>query len=115
MHCETRVGEFTGDLGELTRHYSPNFMSLPIGRPDIPKPGLVERHPSGSYILMVSNSDGVDPRLGYNLIVTVMGPLEAQAKAIMDAFEEKVPIELRHAPDFLQRQYDSLMKLLMPE
>lgn len=113
MHCEARVGDFVGDIGELVLNYSSDFKPFHMGRPDVHKYALVRREQSGSYILMVSNTDFPNPM--YDLIATVMGPVTAQAKELMADFEEGIPIELRPAPDFLQRKYDGLMRILIPQ
>jgi len=108
MHCEARVGNIQGDIGELVDSHLHGFFPLPAGRADVAKYASFRNEPSGSYLLMISGSPY--PNAPHNLIATVMGPQEQRARELMQEFERAIPVPLRPAPQDLQRFYDKSMK-----
>ena len=110
MHCEARVGNIRGDIGEIVNKNLPGFFPLPVGRADVTKYASFRKEPSGDYILIISGSPY--PNASHNLIATVMGPQEQRARELMQEFERAIPVPLRPAPPALQRFYDKSMRQL---
>ena len=111
MHCEPRVGNYNGDIGELARQYSKDFMPIPIGRPEVHKYGLIIREPPAFYLLMVSNSDykgEPDNPAYYSVIATLLGKDKERVKELMKDFEKGFALNLRQAPNFLREQNETL-------
>jgi hypothetical protein len=105
-----KVGVFSGDLGVLVRKYSADFQLVPLGRADVVKYGLVKREPSGSYIVMISGSEGLNPL--YNLIITVFGPEKVRAEELVSEIEKKIGLKLSPAPDFLKKEWGTIVSVM---
>lgn len=114
MHCETRVGNYNGDIGELARQYSNEFIPVPFGNPDVHKYGLIIRETPDTYFLMVSNSEDkgkIKYPLDYNVIATIFGKDKERVNELMQDFEKGFGIALKPAPKFLKERYDILAAL----
>lgn len=115
MHCETRVGNYNGDIGELARQYSKEFMPVPIGNLDVHKYGLIIRETPDTYFLMVSNSEDkgkVEYPLDYNVIATLFGKDKRRVEELMSDFEKGFALTLNTAPDYLRKRNEILGVLL---
>jgi hypothetical protein len=116
MYTEARVGSFLGSFDELKKvsgRYSPHFMEFPIGFSHVQKLGIEVERNNNQYLVMVSVSH---PSLialnGYNLILTVMGQRQEDAKAIMGDLESRLGIELREAPQQLKKTFQAIQLMI---
>jgi hypothetical protein len=110
MFGETKVGWYHGELSELVRHYSNNFTQVPVGRRDVAKYFTARRYGGQLYHVSVSNCE--QRTEDYNLIALVFGPRPDLVSALMRSFEERLPIKLKKAPEFLEEQNKVMMMLI---
>ena len=109
MKFSARVGNFDGDIGDLVKKYSSNFMEFPIGRGDVRKLALQRRESSGSYLLMVSSSPYKDE--DHNMILTIHGPLQDVVDEMMDDFLKVIGVPTRDPHPELQKTYERMAQL----
>ena len=114
MYSDIRIGNFPGYIGDLAKKYSPNFMRVPGGRPEIHKYGWILREKAGnrteSYIIMVSNQILEDPT--FNMMLTVFGPRKQRVSRLRRGFEKKTGIKTIPAPEHVKRNYEGITYLM---
>lgn len=115
MNIEARMGDFEGNIMDLLAHYSPGFEPLYFSGIDDPQYVLDKIDPTGEYSLMISDREDLRSDFGYSILATVMGPVRAKAKELMDDFERNIPIELVPVPDNLQKSLDDTMRALFSD
>ena len=106
MYIEVKIGNFAGDIGELASTYSPDFVQANSGFPGVKKYELFKREETGIYTLTIRNSPS--PNLRYNVIVDVIGSVEARISEIMSEFEGKIPFELRPVSEEIRQERDEV-------
>jgi hypothetical protein len=107
-----KVADYTGELTDLIRRYSEDFSLMPLGREDVNKYALLVRETHGSYLFMISDRDPDIPTPGYDIIMTVMGADRERVGQLMHDLENRLGIETRSAPQYVEDRMQSLMRLL---
>jgi len=107
MEIEARVADFTGNIEDLARRYSPHFFALPIGRPDVRKYALLIREGPLSYQMAISTNPGRTN--GYNFMITITGLRLDRCLELADDFQRKTSLPLRPAPEPIMALYRRLL------
>lgn len=107
MEIDVRVALYNGNLGELIKRYSPDFIPFPEGRVDVEKYALPVREGSTSYMMMVSKDAA--PHVDYNVMLTVIGDRISRCREISHEFETKTRLITRAAPVQLIELYRRIL------
>ena len=97
----TRVSKVDEDLEEITNSSGIDFSEFPVGDPLNKK--YVFLNKEDSYAIIVSkNLEGVHPKYGYNLILTITSYSSEQNEKVARKFGKKTGVKLREAPKILE-------------
>lgn len=109
LEMEVRVCNFKGNLKSLLKRYSDKFVPHPLGSgPGQDKYYLVEWEGLEPYITTASDTDF--PLLGYNLLITVMGPRKERAKEKMDDIMTNIEVIDEPAPDYVVQNLEAIKR-----
>ncbi len=108
LYCRARVSDYSGDIEELAKKYSKDFVHLPVGREDVDKYALCMKTKAGLYVLMISHCDLPNP--DYNTIMSVMGPRPKKVKRLMVDWKTKSGVKTRRAPKHLDDVFQDIAR-----
>jgi hypothetical protein len=108
FHTEVKIAEYHGDIEELVRRYSNEFINFEIFSPENKKYCLPLNEKGELYFLMVSQYSL--PELDYNLVLSVNGVREERVQELMKELEERLGLETEEAPEDLK---DGLRRLAL--
>ncbi len=106
LYTEVKIAEYHGDLGELVRRYSNDFINFAIFSPENKKYGLPLKEKGELYFLMVSQYSL--PELDYSLVLSVNGVREERVKELMKELEERLGLETIESPEDLKEGFRRL-------
>ncbi len=100
MKCyiDIRVGNYSGDIGDLAKRHSNDFTIYAGRRKDIHKYALTRKEGTEEYTTMISDSDLLLPH--YNLLITVDGPRKEKVRQQMEEFLVDIGIETHQPPQY---------------
>jgi hypothetical protein len=114
LHMDVKVSNYDGDVGELAKKYSPGFILIPFGNPNVKKYGFQARDENGSRLVMLSRCDLQFEGKDYNIMLTVHGTNADQVTKQTTDLEKRLGIELRDAPEHIIKTQESIAKMLKP-
>jgi hypothetical protein len=111
LYTEVKVGNYEGELEELIKRYSDNFLKLAVGYAAVKKYAVVEKENGSSYIMVISQYPTTTFK-DYNMIISMTGPNEERVKQLMQKFETKGKIGMRTPPKELEDLFKKMPAML---
>lgn len=97
-YIDIRVGNYSGDIGDLAKRHSNDFTLYAGRRKDVHKYALTRTEGTEKYTTMISDSDLLLPY--YNLLITVDGPRKEKVQRQMKEFVADIGIETYQPPQY---------------
>ena len=108
FHTEVKTSLYFGEIEELVKRYSDNFVQFLQNNDDRFKYAALE----GKKLIIVSNCDAADLTGSYNLYMSVSGADKEDVRETMAELEAKLGIEAKTAPPELRREAEELARII---